>query len=106
MRLFKTAAAALFVAGLSLPAFAETAPTPPPPPAPPVAQTPAPDPEQARKDAYDNEIVCRTEDETGTRLRKTKTCMTRKQWRTGETNSQDAVAAAQRRAAQSGTPGN
>ncbi len=104
MRLSSIALAAVFAVGLGLSANAETTPTPPPPPAPPAQ--PAVDPDQAKKDAYDNEIICRTEDETGTRLRKTKICMTRKEWRSGEQDAQDAVSAAQRKGSTGGMKGN
>lgn len=106
MRFLPLAAATLFAAGLSLSAFAETAPTPPAPPAPQPAPTAPVDPEQAKKDAYDNEVVCRTEDETGSRLRKTKICATRKEWRAAAQDAQDAASNAQRRGAQGGAPGN
>lgn len=106
MRLLPTAAAALFAAGLTISAFAETPPAPPAPPAPPTAPAEPADPEQAKKDAYDNEVICRTEDETGTRLRKTKICMTRKEWRQGSQDAQDAVSAMQRKGATGGMRGN
>lgn len=104
MRVLAVGFAALLMTGLSV---ASATDTPPPPPEPVTAPAqPAVDPEQAKKDAHDNEIICRTEDETGTRLRKTKICMTRKEWRTGEQASQDAISAVQKKGATSGMAGN
>jgi hypothetical protein len=98
MRLIPTAFAALFATGLSLSAWAETPPAPPPPTAPTAPTAPAApvDPDQAKKDAYDNEVICRTEDEIGSRLRKRRTCMTRKEWRSAAQDAQDATSGMQR----------
>ena len=89
------AALALISLGFAGPAFAADAPPPPPVTTTPPA-TSAIDPNDK-----DNEIICHTEDETGTRLRKQKICMTRKQWRTGADDAQTAVSDAQKRGATS-----
>ncbi len=94
MRLSAFALAALLSSGLAFAVAAETPLVPPPPPAP--AAQPEVDPEQAKQDAFDNEVICRTEDETGSRLRKKKICMTRKEWLSSAQDAQDATSGLQR----------
>jgi hypothetical protein len=83
MRLKLLALAGLTFVSIAPAALAETPPAPP-------AEPPA----AANRD---DEIICRVEEETGSRLRRQKICMTRKEWRTGEADSGRAVGDAQRR---------
>lgn len=104
MRVPAIGLAVLSIFGLTL---AHATEKPPEPNTPPSQTTQPPeDPAQAKKEAYDNEIVCRTEDEIGTRLRKTKICMTRKEWRTGQSTNTDTSPAVQKNDSPSGIGGN
>ncbi|UAJ10349.1 hypothetical protein [Polymorphobacter megasporae] len=58
---------------LAVPAVAQEAPpVAPVAPAAPAALTPA--------EVYKSQVVCKTEQETGSLVKKHKTCLTRKQW--------------------------
>jgi len=69
---------------LAVPAIAQdvtpVAPVAPAAPATAVAPTVAPVATMTPADVYKTQIVCRSEVETGSLMKKRKTCLTRKQW--------------------------
>jgi len=67
-------------------AAADTPPTPPMPPAPSAAATPPP---TSRLDP--NQVICRREDVTGSRLGASKICHTRQEWDARSAASRDAT---------------
>lgn len=99
----------LFVSVLGGTCFAQGAPTPPAagPTAPTAAATPAATPPKALlKHGYDpNTVICKWTDEIGTRLGRSKVCLTRAQWEQESRDAQDDIYDTTQRSAEASPPG-
>jgi hypothetical protein len=98
--------AALAAAALAGPCFADVAPTGGNGAAPAASPTAAPA-ATLLKHGYDpNTLICKSTDEIGTRLGRTKVCMTRAQWDQQSRDAQDDLADTTRRGGEGAPPGN
>jgi hypothetical protein len=98
--------AALVASALAGTCFADVAPTPPAAgdgATPPASPTPASAP---LKHGYDpNVVICKWTDEIGTRLGRSKVCMTRAQWDQQSRDAQDDLSDTVHRGAEAAAPG-
>ncbi len=92
IKLLSAASAVIFLAGFASPGLAAPpASTDVPTATPPAtAASDQPKPTPATKNRFDpNQVICKQEEDIGTRLGGHKTCMTRAQWARQAQNSQD-----------------